>query len=541
MSTITKPWHLTLNEKGINSKININFDYIFENQISVNVINLGVTGNGVTDDTSAINYALSVSAGKTLYFPSGTYICETLTIPSGTTLLGDGAGLTTIKAKSTLSGSAALIKNQTTSGSVNVYYDKWIRIEGITFDGNNLGGNQTRVSELLGFSKCQHIEIRNCRITNVQYMGIAFGGCNVIRMSNCELDNIGDHTTGLSVNGPAVWLGQSLDGSYDIDAIFDGLYIHDCYEAGFNASGNKVKIVNCVIRDVKEAGIFVSNAVTDILIQGNTIQGVTRTNISSSGLEIGAGNVRIIGNLITDTESDNISLTDAQGIIIEGNILARPRLDAGYFSQANNISVITTQSAPNQPMWINIENNIANVGSPYSFVAVGNSGSAIQHVTINGNNVAGVTFSSGKAFNFETGKTTIDVIVRNNVGGGFDPSVVEILTKSSTGDQVITGVGFRPSRVDIHVIKDSTTESIWSDAVGLFTATGTFQQRCHYSSIGGGNYLASTAGSNIAIKIVTPTGTDQIVATYSSLDEDGFTLNYSTAAFQASMRYVCYP
>ena len=63
-----------------------------------NVRAFGATGNGTTDDTTAINGALTAAAsGGTVYFPPGTYLISTALAPSsGTRLTGAGALCTTI-------------------------------------------------------------------------------------------------------------------------------------------------------------------------------------------------------------------------------------------------------------------------------------------------------------------------------------------------------------------------------------------------------------------------------------------------------------
>ena len=62
---------------------------------SNNVTYYGAKGDGTTDDTTAIKSALTACSGKSCYLPSGTYIIsESIEIPSGTKLYGDG--LTTI-------------------------------------------------------------------------------------------------------------------------------------------------------------------------------------------------------------------------------------------------------------------------------------------------------------------------------------------------------------------------------------------------------------------------------------------------------------
>ena len=69
----------------------------------ISVASYGASGNG-TDQTTAIQAALNAGAGKTVYFPAGTYlISSTLNIPANTRLLGDSVlQNTVIKASSSL-------------------------------------------------------------------------------------------------------------------------------------------------------------------------------------------------------------------------------------------------------------------------------------------------------------------------------------------------------------------------------------------------------------------------------------------------------
>ena len=55
-----------------------------------NVLDYGVVGDGVTDDTAAIQAAIDDSAGKVLFFPKGSYAITQLTVTAnGTTLMGE--------------------------------------------------------------------------------------------------------------------------------------------------------------------------------------------------------------------------------------------------------------------------------------------------------------------------------------------------------------------------------------------------------------------------------------------------------------------
>ena len=72
----------------------------------VSVRDFGATGDGVTDDTTAINRALSelytreinTEVRRSLFFPAGTYkVTDTINVPSYAKLYGEGAKSTTIK------------------------------------------------------------------------------------------------------------------------------------------------------------------------------------------------------------------------------------------------------------------------------------------------------------------------------------------------------------------------------------------------------------------------------------------------------------
>lgn len=56
----------------------------------VNVKDYDVKGDGVTDDTTALQKVINENVGKTIFFPSGTYIItSSIVLPDNTTLLGE--------------------------------------------------------------------------------------------------------------------------------------------------------------------------------------------------------------------------------------------------------------------------------------------------------------------------------------------------------------------------------------------------------------------------------------------------------------------
>ena len=92
----------TTNKSSLVSAIN---EVMQHAQFSSNLINVkayGATGNGSTDDSTAINTALleAINSGLPLYFPQGVYYFGTpVTIPAcnGLTILGSGRGATVLK------------------------------------------------------------------------------------------------------------------------------------------------------------------------------------------------------------------------------------------------------------------------------------------------------------------------------------------------------------------------------------------------------------------------------------------------------------
>lgn len=512
---------------------------------TVSVKTFGAVGDGSSDDTEKIQNAIDTVSSTSfgIYFPPGTYRSKKIILPSGIRIVGAGASKSSIKALSSIPDSDPLIVNQVIFGSVDTYYDKDIFISDITFDGNNIGGgggSRTRNTELISFSKSERIKLDRVVIKDHQYIGIAFGGNRFVTMSDCELTNIGDHTPS-ALSGPAVWLGQTGDGSFNKYCNFERLYIHDTYEAGFSLSSQKIKITDCVIEDVDECGIFMNSTCDDVDISNNTISGVDKMWISSSGIEAAGTNVKINNNRINNTDADNISITDGQSFTIVGNVFSTPRMDGTSFPQAAIINIITTASSGSQPRGISIIGNTVGSGSPYAFVGIGNSGAAVEHIAIENNVMTGITFTSGSPWNFTLSKVGSNVFVRNNTGVGINTFISETQTKATTGNQVITGVGFYPRRIDITVIKASGTSIERCDSVTSWNEySGSSYAVCHYYATNGAASVGSTGGSN-AINLVSPTGTNDIIATLTARSNDGFTLNYTVTNFQGWMRYVCYP
>lgn len=104
------------------------------NAATLNVQNFGATGNGSTNDTSAVQSALDACAsGDTVFFPTGTYSVTLLNLPVGCNLNGTRA-LSILKART--AGMESIIFATQSQNST---------IENLVFDMNSLSGSAIKL------------------------------------------------------------------------------------------------------------------------------------------------------------------------------------------------------------------------------------------------------------------------------------------------------------------------------------------------------------------------------------------------------------
>lgn len=149
-------------------------------QDKVSVKDFGAVGNGIVDDTAAIQLALN-SGVKYVYVPAGTYLVSSLTIPNTVGLVIAGESTASIF-KKTASSQTMILWSQT---SMN-YPESYIR--NLTLDGTNGGGH------LVDTTGCGGLSLYNIYINNVpaSFSGIYVNGLSSsathdIRISNLQV------------------------------------------------------------------------------------------------------------------------------------------------------------------------------------------------------------------------------------------------------------------------------------------------------------------------------------------------------------------
>ena len=217
------------------------------------VKDFGANGDGVTDDTAAINRAIkelassTTTASRKLYMPAGTYLISSpVKLFPNTNLIGEGREATIIRLDT--SGQTAVVQTADMGGNVttNIGNDSnetphHIHVEGVTFESTVIATNllldRTRDSDFIncGFKSiytnqtgigtstaCVKI---NCTaalpVTNVNFTNCLFEGNNFgvnadndsdnVRFTNCEFHDMymgvklaesADGSTAALVTGP---------------------------------------------------------------------------------------------------------------------------------------------------------------------------------------------------------------------------------------------------------------------------------------------------------------------------------------------------
>lgn len=328
----------------------------------VNVLDFGAVGDGIANDTSAINTALASAANIQLYFPPGTYKHTGISCTTATTvsIVGEGATL--------------FLANGSNTKCVYIENANSFTMTGMTVDGNQ--ANQTITGTRLNGCGVQTQAVLNVTIQNNTIKNVSTGASivigsadpfaastttetalvsnNVIRNSGfigapftcdgiyCQLDNakISDniiftgtdfgvaleYSKGSTVCRNTVYATEVGLGGVGVDScVFSDNTINSCLFRGifFDTanqpvtapwisrrtviSGNVINGVGGSALGGDKMCIQVSYAATDVnfVISNNCTTG------GDYGLNLGANNITVTGNVFKDAL--------IRGIISDGN------------------------------------------------------------------------------------------------------------------------------------------------------------------------------------------------------------------------------
>jgi hypothetical protein len=282
------------------------------------VTDFGATGDGVTDDTDAINRALyqlfcrevNPQIRRSLYFPAGVYrITDTILIPPYATLYGEGADNSVISLDASAINYVARTADSRQQTGANI--------------GNNGATPPTYITVLnMGFESLDGAtdiffvqDATNCRFQNVNFFG---------PLTPADLITDADDTRGVGFDSTTQLVCNQI--------VFDG-----CQFGGTTYA---------IETDNQVKGVTVTNSKIDTHFQGVVLGSGTVVNGGATG-------VRMTNNLFDNIYNSGIYLGDVQLNVSANNI---------FYDVANHFQGTTNPAAA--VIYILSDNN-ASVGDMF--------------------------------------------------------------------------------------------------------------------------------------------------------------------------------
>jgi len=352
---------------------------MLENVVSaVNVKDYGAKGDGVTDDTTAIQAALDYVAtnGGTLYFPAGTYMSDSLQVTPTASFKIDGIG--TIKKRTNAANNMLQIQGTTLPVSVT----------GITLDGDfstHAEGGQG----LVGYN------ISNMRVDGVTITDVKNSGVIIFTDGTIYENNIIRNCT---VNGES--------------NTKNGLLIVDCTNSGIETSS---------VFDVTEFALELKNSCTYCWIKNSMVNGCDQQAVVL-GQTTGTGP--------SHCDISNITIKASDGAI---------ELSNGQYNTFNQITCDFTGAPGTINNGINCSSETKNC--TFTNISMLNLPTAIYAVRFRTNNVNNfVAFSSiekngsGDAFVFDaTAESNTVITARYSINDVLKKDLTAYISDASSG------------------------------------------------------------------------------------------------------------
>jgi hypothetical protein len=468
----------------------------------INVKDFGATGNGTTDDTAAIQAAITNSNGKSVYIPKGTYSVNQLTCTGNINIYGDGDSSILKKRTNELNDAGILnIYNGTVAG--NVVYAENVYINNIKFVGLYTEPNVATLKDqtLVFITWAKNINIVQCSFSNTEGKAVFVrGGCNNININSCNFyktalsflswPTYGYFPTGVSQNikiqncsfikncvrnmnifsksiciqnylDPAEWGAGNSSGH-----IIDSNYFEDAGTIPLELwSGTSRKVTNSCVsnnvivfteKDIGCWGISISTC-ENINVTSNNIKLFNDNN--GLGLEIVGSYSIAASNNVIDTRAGNSDMAaiylNGKDIVLDSNIV-NFNGGKGLFSTGYGDTDGTYKTSSN----IKITNNIfTKTGNAY---AVGTWIQDTDYVDFTGNIIRGLLLSESGGVNnlfgahmwiaFQNNHSVTNVNIDSNTFIG-DANFYNIFIYNNNKTNTITNFNF---------INNDGTKATWS-------------------------------------------------------------------------------
>jgi parallel beta-helix repeat protein len=264
---------------------------------SADVRAYGAIGNGIADDTDAIQDA--IDENRSVLIPQGyVFMVSGLVVPENRTLFGGGS-------LRQIAGSSSAL--------VDVQGDN-VTIRHLELDGASVG---TGLPGIMADAVISNLKIINCHVHHCTHSGILVKQVQDVLISN----------------------NYSHDNAHPSEAFGDGIYISETTNAVISEN---------IIRDNKRDGIVVTKKVADsefVVVANNIIEGHTAWSTAAIWLELNDNNGKtsIVGNVCRGNRNGIMATDQDTSVTIVGNAIEgqpgqSPYIGDGIFARGGVVS-----------------------------------------------------------------------------------------------------------------------------------------------------------------------------------------------------------
>lgn len=367
------------------------------------VKDFGAVGDGVTDDTEAINRALyqlfcrevNPQVRRSLFFPAGVYLVnETIIIPPYATLYGEGAD------------NSVILLTSGDDSALRAYVAR--TGDSLQQTGNNIGNNGAITPQYvtisnLGFESADpDVDVflvedaTNCSFTNVNFVGplttgdltsntndtagVRFASTSALISSNITFDRCVFFGTTYGVNTDYQVKGVTITNS-KFDTLYQGVVLGDVSPINGGPTGFKILhnlFDNIYVQGIKIGAVSLNSSGHNIFYDvGNHFNGVT--NPASTIIDIGNSNNVSVSDMFERGDSytstyPRIDLNDTQSIAFTNGV----KVSLGSYTTDTAQKVTLVNNSVLQPAF-----SIPLTSNNFRLTARTTRGSAVRASTIN--------------------------------------------------------------------------------------------------------------------------------------------------------------
>lgn len=263
----------------------VSFSMIEQGKQFNNVLDFGVVGDGVTNDTVALQNAINASTGGVLYLPAGTYLCSELALVSNLTIIGAGQNNTIIKSNSTV------VEGFVTGSGVD-----YVTVQDLQIDFADIAS--VTATSAIGFFNSNYVAIRNCKVVKFNKLGIAMNSVRNFWIQENHIERTTPDAQGVNECILTTETGPQTNE-------YGWIQNNVCINSGTLLQGGYLFIESNTITDWRYgAGIGIAQTASTIynVVSNNHIfgsyTGIDSDGFSVKGIENWGSGTRVIANII---------------------------------------------------------------------------------------------------------------------------------------------------------------------------------------------------------------------------------------------------